>query len=768
MNLADMLSSMVTDPDSVQLVEPLSRTDVINLIDSMAAELDKKITEDFRKNLIESNKLFEHLKDPLYIHHSVDTVLKTSLENLVAEDASEILAVVLEIMEEKYHPSLVKYVSSYLTINPLGIQERELLDLLNSDKSLISLISQEKSSLVTQSGVCAYAWAQIKLDLSSFLRDNSICGNVVLAWNHRMWFATVANMHGVIYPGIDESLISTESTTFTLELHKNMANLYLSDCDESASVVPNFPQPTEKHNLMKLVKLPMHMQVLLPVEGLQKVKNSMFFNLQWLLAKIKAFSVQDVLCDLQSAIDLAKQFGDEMDIDQAENTVEDMQAMYEFLQMSEEGLLVNPDSLPSEIMARLPVVTSKYPALNRLVNDVSDFVDGTSNPCLMPVYSCLTSPNSPLRHVLGGATHVIGLIQEDTLGLLFSQKSGVGIWRLETGELIHRFPVNAEQSVSGVLPTKSGQYILVGHYSHLNHVMDLEVYSSATGIPVIKAQFPQKFEIMKLDASDEILLVSTSMEVAGDTKEPQMCLLGIDIRSKEIAYIISVTANGVHKHGISDMTFLQDSLQVLTVGSKLSKDLACWNLESQELKWKVNLEHHAQLVKIADEKVVTVSPEGGVLTVVHSESGETIVSSQISVTGVEDIYISKQAKHLLLCSSTKGLTVMDLESAAICKTVDLATFSNDGVGKITKVTMDPTEQFVFIAYSSGVIDVVSITRGEQVTRLTGHTKAVTSLVCTELDSKLLSSSLDGNCCVWNLLPIAENYCHRSGDSDHRR
>ena len=769
LNLAEMLSSMVTDSDSIQPVEPLSRIDVINLIDSMAEEKGKKLTEELRQHIIESLKLFDNLLDPLYIYHSVNETLESPLDSIGNgfANASEILAARLEQMEGKYHPALVKYVTSYLTINPLGIQERELLDVLNCDKSLISLILKETDFFLTELGISAYVWAQIKLDLSGFTRENVVWGEAVMAWNHRLWFAVVAEMYGVLYPGIDENFIDTESTTFTLELHENMAGLYLGQCDESASVVPNLPQPTEKHNTMKLVKLPQHMHILLPVEGFQRVMNHMLFNLQWLTAKIKAFSVQDVLNDLQPVINLAKHCGDELD--QAENSVEGMQAMYEFLQLSEEGLQLNPDNLPAEIMARLPAILSKYPALRNLVNSVNDFLCNTASPRLMPVYPCLTAPGSPLRHSLPGSTHIVGLLQEDTLGLLFSQQTGLGIWRLETGELVQRFPVNPEQSVKGVLPTKSGEYILIGHYSHLNHVMDLEVYSVATGLQVIKAQFQHKFEIMRLDAYDEILLAATCMKLGSENREAQRCLLGIDIKSKKITYTIPVTANNVHKHGLSDMMFDKDSLQVLTVGNRMSKDLACWNLESQNLKWKINLDHHAQHVEIAGDKVIVVSPDNGLLTVINAESGETIAAtSDAFITGTKDIYISKQSKHLLLGSTIDGLAIMDLDTATLCKTVELTKLSKQGIGEITKITMDPKELSVFVGYSSGAIDVVSVTRGELITRLAGHSGRVTSLVCDKHDSRLLSTSQDDMCIVWNMLPIAERYYQNIGEHDTGR
>ena len=765
LNLVEMLSSMVTDIDSVQHVEPFSQSDVENLIDSLATELNLKITEDFRKNFIESSNLLQNLSDPLCIYHNIRIALTKFPEAVAASQPSEILAGILEQMEEKYHPSLVEHVASYLTINPLGIQERELLDLLNSDTALINSILQEDYSLITDSGISAFTWAKIKLDLGRFLRNQIVCGKVVLAWNHRTWFATAANMYGVIYPGIDQIHVNTDSTTFTLKLHENMARLYLGHCDESPSVIPNFPQPTEEHNMMKLAKLPTHMHVLLPVEGLQLMKSYIFFNLQWLFAKIKAFSVRDVLRDLHSVINLAKLLGDDMDMDPGEHTFEDLQVMYEFFQLAEESLQLNPDNLLAEIIARLPATLRKYRAMDNLLSSAHDFISKTVSPYLMPIYPCLKHPNSPLRHNLNGPTHVIGLIQENTLALLFSQQTGVGIVKLETGELVHHFPTNAEQSAHGVLPTKSGEYVLIGHYSHLNHVMDLQVYSVATGIPVIKAQFPQKFEIMKLDTCDEVLLVSTCMDVTGQNKELQRCLFGIDVKSKEIAYTIPVSVNDVHNHGISEMMFLQDSLQILTVGNKMSKDLACWNLESQELLWKVNLDHHAQHVKATDDaKLVVASPENGVLTVIGSESGETLAAaSDELVTGTEAIYVSKQGKHLLMGSATTGIRVMDLETAEICKSVG-PHMPTDDVGKVTRITMDVLEQFVFMGYSSGIIDAFSIATGDLVTRLVGHHTTVVSLMSAEHDSKLLSSSQDGRCCVWNIRSFAEEYCQRIGEN----
>ena len=757
-DLAQMISSVVTENDSVQLVEPLSQSDVRSLIDSLAMDMNKKLEDGFKEKLIESSKLFESLSNPLSIYHAIKMALSDFSKTVNMGNASDILAERLKELEEKYHPSLIKHIASYLTINPLGIQERELLDVLNSDTALISSILQEKGSLLKDSEISAFEFARIKLDLNNFLRNNTVCGKMVLAWNHRTWFETTANMYGVIYPGIDQRLIDPTGTTFTLKLHEKMTRLYTLDRDVSAPPDNIFPQPTEESSKLKLLKLPSHLHILLPVEGLNRMKTCIFFNLRWLLAKIKAFSVQEVLSDLQSAINLAKMFSDDMEMDTTENTVEDLRAMYEFLQLAEDGLRFNPDNLIPEVLARLPPILPRYPTLSTLLNDALDFVSNTTCPYLVPIYPCLRHPDSPLRHILKGPTHLIDLIQDDMLALLFSQNTGLGIVKVETGELIHRFPTSVEQFTDSILSTRSGEYVLIGHYSHLNHVMDLEVYSIATGIPIVRAQFPQKFEVMRLDPYDQILLVSTAMSISGHDEEPQRCLLGIDIRSKEIVYTIPVTANNVHNHGISDMMFLGDSLQVITVGNKMSKDLASWNLESQDLLWKINFDFHARVKTTDANKIVVVSSENGLANVINTESGEILLSESHRVIKVAgDIYVTKQCKDLVMGSSTFGLSRMDLETGTVVDLMPPSDLADNNIGKVTRITMDADEKFIFTGYTSGIIEVFSLERKEVATRLDCHDGRIVSLAYTE-DFKLISTSQDGRCCVWNV-----RYCRGIGD-----
>ncbi len=738
-NVAEMLASVVTTGDCVAPVEPLTEADVISIVNTEAGSGGEKLEDDVRAKTLETAS--EHL-DPLFVR----LIVNDRLENMDLDgnggsprDASEFFAAKLQQLESKFGAALIKHVASYLTTNVLGIHERELLDVLNSHPGLVES---------RNNGISSFLWVQVRSHLRPFLRENLVCGQVVVSWNHRLWSAVTAQRYGVIYPGVCEDLVDAESTALTVELHENLVRLFLGESSESASVMP---QPTNHHNRTKLMKLPLHLQVLLPVEGLKRAKAAMFFDFDWLMAKVTAYSVQSVLTDIQAATELTKLLGDnpgDMDKD-----VSDLQVMYEFLQLAEDRLQLQPDrlTLASEILARLTGVVDRYPTFGALVESAQLHMGSCDE-----VPPTLTVPELPLRHSLRGPSHLVDFSRDQVSMLLFTTGSSADLYKIETGERLHSFPAEAKRDPDGILLTHSGDYVLISSFSPDDHVTRLNVHSVATGIPVVRAEFLHNFELLAFDHKDEILFVSTCVKVGAD-EDLQKCLLGIEIRTQEVVCTFPVSGCGVHADGISRMVFTADDRHVITAGNENSRDVACWNLETQDLKWKVTLDEFAQHMKGAHDRLVLLSPNSGVLTVIDIQSGDSVISmSEESTTGAQDVYVFRDGGRALLASA-RYLSVLDLETGAVCQKVSLSNFGKDSSDLVTRITMDSRELCVCVGYSSGAIDVVSILDGRLVARFEQHCGSITSLARTESHRWVVSTSEDGLCCVWNLNPTIDRY-----------
>ena len=100
---------------------------------------------------------------------------------------------------------------------------------------------------------------------------------------------------------MSEDRLTEEATSFTLMLQEHLANLYLiTDGEQLFSEsarnsartheveLVQMPQPVVKENQFKLQRLPTHIKVLIPVEGLDRSKAKLLFNLDWLRTKLTA------------------------------------------------------------------------------------------------------------------------------------------------------------------------------------------------------------------------------------------------------------------------------------------------------------------------------------------------------------------------------------------------------------------------------------------------------------------------------------------------
>ena len=144
--------------------------------------------------------------------------------------AEEYLSRVLDELEEQYGDLLIMSFVSYIATAPIGLHERELVDLLLADTDVEEEMAKFPNCVMD--GVRylpPYIMANIKFKLRNFMEDHVAEGKRVLAWSHRQFYEAVAQKYQVIYQGISEDKITDNSTSYTLLLHENMVNMYLKD-----------------------------------------------------------------------------------------------------------------------------------------------------------------------------------------------------------------------------------------------------------------------------------------------------------------------------------------------------------------------------------------------------------------------------------------------------------------------------------------------------------------------------------------------------------
>ena len=131
-------------------------------------------------------------------------------------------------------------------------------------------------------------------------------------------------------------------------------------------------------NFRKLNELPHH---LLKSIQLEQLKKETLCNFEFLLAKLRATSLDVVLEDFSAARNF---YGDDDEIEIVEK----------FMRLSSMALMRDPRQLASQLIGRLQSLkdNGRYPSVGKLVKDAYN----SSVPCFVPSYQCLTSPGGSL------------------------------------------------------------------------------------------------------------------------------------------------------------------------------------------------------------------------------------------------------------------------------------------------------------------------------------------------------------------------------------
>lgn len=786
-NLLQAFQKHISGQEGCHAMDPLTKENTKQIMNSVLKENKRMVTLEQKNTLLE---MFGAKPNPLLFKSLVDYALKLSsfskLEFEIGMDMGQLFFTFLERLEAIHGEHTIRRIVSFITISGVGIHEKQLIDLLTCDADVMDEV--QEVYVTNPDNVATFpplAWARIKDHLGDLIEVHNANGKAVIGWKHATYKMCVAQKYGVISPGINPEIITNDGTKFTLDLHECITNMYLHEnAGDHSNVVSDWaipdvvtergvallsPQPTNIDNILKLHQLPLHFSLLLPVAGIERAARVMFGSLAWLRTKLKALSLQAVLKDLVPVIALSNHFIREGVIEDGP-LVKDLKIIYEFLQLAQGALIKDPDSIVNEILARLPDLAPDNQTVQSLVDQAQAAVLESTKPSLVPLYPCLSSPCNPLRHTFVGPTHIVKFLRKKNAAVFLCQGSSVDIWKVDTGELIHRFKVNPEQRVEGIIPLSSEDFVVIAHYSHLKHIMQFEVWGIDTGIKIVTSTFEQRFETLALDPSDKILMVSTIMEVNRASDIWQRCLLAVDIASRSI--LSSVIVQEIHREGISQILFARNvnlaMNGLITIGAKLSNDLGFWDLDSGELVFSLALECFAESVQIITEQslAICVSSYSGKVVVVDLEKG--VISKKIGSPDYLDLtsfWVSPGADYILLATRHQGVAVINLalekQTKTIGEKIELNMRPSNGkppstIPIPTKIAVDASEHYLFVGCLNGSIKIYCIASGEHIDTLHGHKKTVNSL-CFDEEGMLYSTADDKLGRVWFVEGIVRKF-----------
>ena len=423
-----------------------------------------------------------------------------------------------------------------------------------------------------------------------------------------------------------EDFIQEDTASFTVNLHEQFVDIYMNP-EHRSQLTKSTTEGDESLDLglssaaQKWDRLLTHMKVLVPVEGLARIKKCFLFNLDWLVTWSNLVLTTSSSKEILAFYGLCEHLSEQSMVD---DEIDDIKILFEFFQKFATDAARDQNALVVEIVGSLGLLAKPHVHIAELVKQARDWIDNTDKMLVVPVHTIWPYPGSLVKYQMGGPTHFVGCLRNSEVGVFFSRHNGVQVWRLETGEQMFHFPAHQEQDRSGILCGRYAEFAIIAHYSNLNKSMDLKVWSTETGIELLAATFPREFEAMALNDDDQVLAVAMMSQV-DSAAQPVRCIMGIAVQSRDIVF--QIPAAEVHKTGIGKLIFVRnikremDSL--VSFGTVGNQDLGFWDLESRELDFSLDLGFWPNLTCINTEckVVICASSHLGRVAVVNLARG---------------------------------------------------------------------------------------------------------------------------------------------------
>ena len=398
--------------------------EVPELTDGEAVDILKLWLSDNHRKLNESQEsvLLKHVsscRSHLYLKLALEQAVQWTSYTVLEEGSlgptvRHMIISLFERLEIKYGKDSLHHTLAYITAARTGISEAELEDVLSCDDVVLESVFSNWTPPARR--VPPSLWARIKADIAPFLAVHVENGVLLITWAHQQF-------HNV---AMERYMFSDEKEL--CRCHSELADYFIGRWTQGAKkgdgkgVVKDChvsPQPLQFSNRVfnyrKLKELPFH---LLKSDDFDRLKQSALCNYEFLLVKLKATSVHDVIDDFIEALAVRP---DEPDL----------KLVYETLQLSTEALNVSADQLSSQLIGRLASSRSPSPFIARLLRQAHH----PSNPALIPNTRCLVRPGGRLVHSHPGLHGSLVLSQDGSKAMNGSDDQLITLWNVKSGQI---------------------------------------------------------------------------------------------------------------------------------------------------------------------------------------------------------------------------------------------------------------------------------------------------------------------------------------------
>ena len=414
---------------------PLNEADVI--LDNWLKAANRVILLKQKSYVIDA---FQKCPLPLYLKLAFDEALRWKSYTPYSEihlekNVREIIDDMYERLERRHGKILVSNALAYITASKNGLTEPELEDLLSLDDEVLNDVYQYWIPPVRR--LPPLLWIRIRSDIGDYLIERGADGTQVVFWYHRQFIEAAR-----------ERYLTDDQAK---KIHGNMSDYFLGEWSGGVKkpfvnkegkemsmdrLVPKQPlifdsaDGKQIFNLRKLSELPFH---LLHSGNLEQMKEECLCNFEFLFAKLRGTSLQILMGDFSSYLD-----------EKPED--DDVQLLYECLQLSAHPLSQDSRQLPTQVIGRmynfLPR-SEQYPDVYRVLKQALN----CSTECFLPNRKCLTAPGGALRSTIGLTRlgiDVISMAKDNRTIAITSQSSDGLVIRIvdyRSGKELRKFTI---------------------------------------------------------------------------------------------------------------------------------------------------------------------------------------------------------------------------------------------------------------------------------------------------------------------------------------
>ncbi|OWF43078.1 NACHT and WD repeat domain-containing protein 2-like [Mizuhopecten yessoensis] len=449
-NVRIVTSTYTESNDIINSLKSLFLADSFIMVKILGEDISVKILKTWllSRNRTLNNEQLDYVQEafkkcslPLYVKLVFEDVLTWKSYTQVTVDTlsytvQEIINSLLLRLETKHGKIFVSRTLAYITASQSGISEAELEDVLSLDDTLLTSVFQYHVPPFRR--IPSALWVRVRHDIGSYLVDKEVDDTRVFFWYHRQF-----------YEAAEKRYLS--DSKFSMEVHSLLADFYLgtwhnkqkpfqysesqykklglaspnSEADRKVADQPISFHFTEdeveekRFNLRKLNKLPFH---LINADRNSELRSICLFNYDWLLAKLTATSVQQLLSDFL----LSRQNKDGI--------------LQRVLKTAQSTLAKYPKTLAMEISGHLlPLLSdAKNSAEKFLVEDCLNRI--RSDKATLPYQTCYNTPKEALlfkfeHQGIPFGCSLVAISNDSSHLIALAENNVLVMWDLTTGEI---------------------------------------------------------------------------------------------------------------------------------------------------------------------------------------------------------------------------------------------------------------------------------------------------------------------------------------------